>query len=576
MTARARFRTLSAVYFVFLTLAMLTHGQHAAADDGRQVFGNGDILINRLDKAVDAKLIQKNPLESNLWKAIPYESEEFAGVMLGGGGGPQQKPIAVRLGAKGKYRVFLGLYGGYGAVQFKVKLNKDPSSSVLPIDMGGKRTRVISETFWKEADLTGQDLILEGVGSPHHSPGALAYVRLEKVQDRKELYPLMTTNDGHGIFGRTGANSPQDLLKPFKAMPEGTCMRMLFWGNGCADNCNYPTKVGQFYPSAGGQFLWQNAIHKNQGIWKEKGWNSLEVVRDYARSRKWEFQVYIRMEAFKAPFPFDHQENSKFYNDHPQYRCLDREGRVVGRLSYAYPQVQDYMLRLIKEISDYGPDGVCLCFIRGVPVVLYESIMVEGFKKKYGVDPRTLDEFDPRWMAYQGQVMTGFVKRVKKTLKPGQRLSVIVPANELDCKRWGLDVATWVKEGLINDLLPTGQLFDKHDIHRDDPDNLDFKYFAQLPGREKIRLIPLLYPWTKFVRDYAGWENLMRSYLDQGADAYAVWDATETGGGRFDKVKDIGKTIEKYKRPKPPAVRHIKLKMFDGMRIDRYHYFEVV
>ncbi len=566
----------AAVCFILLVVPTAMPDAYAAADEGRQVSGNGDILINRLDKAVDAKLLQKNPLEANLWKAIPYESEEFAGVMLGGGGGPKQQPIAVRLGAKGKYRIFLGLYGGYNAVQFKVKLSKDPSPTTLPIQATGNRTLVISETYWKEADLDGQDLILEGVGNPNHPPGALAYVRLEKIQDRKKVYPLMTTNDGHGIFGRTQTNSPQDLLKPFKAMPDGTCMRMLFWGNGCADNCNYPTKVGQFYPSAGGQFIWQNNIHKNMGIWKEKGWNSMEVVRDYARQRKWEFQVYIRMEAFKAPFPFDHQENSKFYNEHPQCRCLDSDGNVVGRLSYAYPEVQDYMLRLIKEISDYGPDGVCLCFIRGIPVVLYEPIMVEGFKKKYGVDPRTLDELDPRWMEYQGTVMTAFVKRVKQTLKPGQRLSVIVPANELDCKRWGLDVATWVKQGIIDDLLPTGQIFDEQDIHRDKPEHLDFKYFAQLPGREKIRLIPLLYPWTKFSRDYAGWERLMQSYLDQGADAYAVWDATETGGGRFTKVKNIGKTMDKYKRPKPPANRQIKLKSLQGMRIDRYHYFEVV
>ena len=566
---------MSAVCFAFLA------EPEAMAYEGRQDFGNGDILISGLDMVVDAKLLQQDPLESNLWKAIPYESEEYSGVMLGGGGGPEQQPISVRLGAQGKYRIFLGLYGGFDAMEFKVKLSHDPFPTTLPIYPNGDptlyfRTLIISETYWKEADLSGQNLILEGLGDPNHSPGAIAYVRLEKIQERKKLYPLLTTNDGHGIFGRTETNSPQDLLKPFKAMPDGTCMRTLFWGNGCADNCNYPTEVGQFYASAGGQYIWHSDFHKNMGIWKEKGWNSMEIVRDYARQRNWEFQVYIRMEAFKAPFPFDHQNNSKFYNEHPEYRCLDRDGNVVGRLSYAYPEVQDYMLRLIKEISDYDPDGVCLCFIRGIPVVLYEPIMVEGFEKEYGIDPRVLDELDPRWMEYQGAVMTAFVKRVKETLKPNQRLSVIVPANELDCRRWGLDVAAWVEQGIIDDLLPTGQIFDENDIHRDKPENLDFKYFAQLQGREKIRLIPLLYPWSKFADDYAGWEELMRSYLDQGADAYAVWDATETGGGRFTKVKDIGKTMDTYQRPEPPAARQIKLKMLHGMRIDRYHYFEAI
>ena len=576
MKFEPRFTHLRSVSIVLLALTAAMFNGLVLAADGRQVSANGDILINELDKAVDAKLIQSKPTDPNLWRTLPYQSEEFSGVMLGEGGGTKLRPIAIKLQAKGKYRIFLGLYGGYHSVQMRVKLSNDPDGTVMKITPEStiNRTQTIQETFWKEADLTGQDLIIEGMSNQHHSPGALAFVRLEAVPEHKDFYPMAITNDGHGAFLGSEHKKPQDVLKSLEEIPDATCMRLLFWGNGCADNCNYPTKVGQFYSIAGSQLAWRNDLAKNLGIWKKNGWNSMEVVRDYARKRNWEFQVYIRMEAFNAPFPFDDQESSKFFNDHPEFQCLDREGGRVCRLSYAYPQVQDYMLRLIKEIADYNPDGVCMCFIRGVPVVLYEPIMVEGFKKQYGVDPRTLDEFDTRWMAYQGSVVTSFIKRVKNTLKPNQRLSAIVPATELDCKRWGLDVAAWVNEGIIDDLLPAGQRFDESDVHRDDPDRLDFKYFANLPGRDKIRLIPLLLPWTKFNSDFAGWEKLIHSYLDQGADAYAVWDTNE--GNRFSKVKDIGKTLGKYKRPKPPAVRRIKLKTLQGYRIDRYHYFEVI
>jgi Glycosyl hydrolase-like 10 len=560
---------------VFLILSAVVFDTHAKAEDGRTISGNNDILITELDKAVDPKLIQNEPTDPNLWRTIPYQSEAFSGVMLGEGDGPKHLPIAVKLQAKGRYRIFLGLYDGFSGVQLRVKLSDDPSSTVMPISVKkGDRTLFIREVYWKEADLTEQDLIIEGMSDDLHSPAALAFVRLEAVPERKDFYPFATTVDGHGVFRGPEHDSPRDILRELEEIPDETCMRMLFWGNGCADNCNYPTKVGQFYPNAGRETLWNRNFAKNTGLWKEKGWNSMEVVRDYARKRNWEFQVYIRMEAFKAPFPFDVQESSKFFNEHPEYRCLDREGGEVGRLSYAYPEVQEYMASLIKEIADYDPDGVCLCFIRGVPVVLYEPIMVQGFKNRYGIDPRTLDELDPRWMDYQCEVITSFIKRAKKALKPNQRLSVIVPANELDCRRWGLDVATWVKDGLIDDLMPTGQRFDAVDVHRDDPDRLDFKFFASLQGREKIRLIPLLYAWSKFGSDFEGWERLMHSFMDQGADAYAVWDATAKN--RFSKVKDMGKTIDKYKRPEPPANRKIKLKSIQGMRLDRYHYFEVV
>ena len=550
-------------------------GEKAAVSEksasGRRVFGNGDILIRELDKAVDRKLVQTDPSQTNLWKPVSYVSDEFAGVMLGEGGGPEQKPVTIRLGAEGVYRVFLGLYGGYDARQMRVRLAGAQASDTIPIKATGNRTLVIGETFWKQADLTGRDLVLEGSGDAR-SPGALAYVRLQKIPDRKDSYPMVISEDGYGIFLGSEHSGPEVLEKAFESIPQGTCMRMLLWGNGCADNCNYPSKVGQFYPNAGYQLAWRPEFARNIQTWKDNGWDSLKVMREYTRKRKWEFHVYIRMQAFKAPFPFDAQENSKFFNDHPEYHCLDSQGQKVNRLSYAYPEVQEYMLSLIKEIAGYEPDGVCLCLIRGLPLVLYEPIMVDGFKTRYGVDPRELDELDPRWMDYQGAVVTSFIQQVKQALAPNQRLSVIVPATELDCRRWGLDVATWVKRGLIDDLFPTGQIFDELDVHRDAPDNLDFDYFARLDGRKNIRLIPLLYPWSKFSSDFDGWERLMHSYLDRGADAYAVWD----GRSSMPKTKDLGRTLKKYERPAPPPSREVKLRSLQGFRIDRYHYFEVI
>ena len=378
------------------------------------------------------------------------------------------------------------------------------------------------------------------------------------------------------------------------------CIRMLLWGIGEGDNCNYPTKVGTIdiidYPFFS---PWRGTYYRNLKLWKEKGWDSLRTVREYAKTRKWEFQVYIRIEGFSSQFPFDKLVRSNFFLNHPEYHCRDREGQRVGRLSYAYPEVQDHMLKLIKEIADYDPDGICLAFNRGVPVVLYEPIMVEGFMNKYGTDPRTRDEFDPDWLDYQAEVFTPFMRKAKAILEKHQRLSAIVPANEHDCRRWGLAVATWVKEGIIDDLIPVGQRYDEMDAHRDDPDNLDFDYFSQLEGRERIRLIPMLYTWTKLQTDPQGWRTLLYSFLDRGADAYAVWDAADFPEV-YAKVADIG--YETRDDPVIPETRYdgqevkvqfgglggasetevelpperLKITSMGGFRYDRYHYFEVI
>jgi len=232
------------------------------------------------------------------------------------------------------------------------------------------------------------------------------------------------------------------------------------------------------------------------------------------------------------------------------------------------------MLDLIREVSGYGPDGVCLAFVRGVPMVLYEPIMVEGFRSRYGVDPRTLDESDLRWWEYQGQVISGFVRQVKQVLEPGQRLSAIVPGSPVDCRRWGLDVAAWVREGIVDDVFPLGQRFTPEDVHVDAPEKLDFAFFQHLTGREKTRLIPMLYPWETFQGDYPWWRRRMFEFLDRGADGYAVWD----GAGHMDRIGDLGYEGRTELPAMPPdeEPRTVKLLRVDGYRFDRYHHFEVV
>ena len=539
-----------------------------------------EILISDLDKRVEAKLIRDG--DPNLWSAIPYQTEGFSGVMLGYREGPHPVPILVKLGIHGSYRIWLGLYSFIHLSEIRVRLNGDLCCHTIAPPQHLERISwpVLHEVCWKEAELTGQDLILEGAYNPDRHPGALAYIRLEPVEkvpateEKQVRYPLAITNDGYGIFGALPHTRPEDLLESFEGIPDGSCMRLLLWGCGEGDVCNYPTRVGTYQPYVSEACLsyFYHTLYSNRKRWKEKGWNSLKLVRDYARNRGWEFQVYLRVESFYAQYPFE-RIRSKFFLDHPEYHCFDQEGQRVGRLSYAYPEVREHILRLISEIADYDPDGVCLAFVRGVPLVLYEPIMVEGFREKHGVDPRTLDELDPRWLAYQAEVITPFLESVRTILKPHQRLSAIVPGNERDCRRWGLDVASWIKAGIVDDLFPIGQRFTEEDVHVDSPEHLDFQYFHQLKGREHKRVIPMLYPWNKFQDDYEGWRHCLFSFLDQGGDGYAVWDGTK----HIDQIGDIGYEARSSEwMPPQTEFRAVKLLTLNGYRFDRYHHFEVV
>ncbi|MBI3942437.1 MAG: hypothetical protein HY326_05435, partial [Chloroflexi bacterium] len=188
----------------------------------------------------------------------------------------------------------------------------------------------------------------------------------------------------------------------------------------------------------------------------------------------------------------------------------------------------------------------------------------------YGIDPRTLSEFDKRWTDYQAEIITPFVEAVKSRLKPSMRLSVIIPGNKFDTTRWGLDVETWVREGIVDDIYVLGQRFNKLDYHADAPDALDLEYFHYMPGRERIRLFAASAPRPMFFQHYPEWRQLMESFLARGADGFCMWD----GAGYIDKVGDIGlaQPADIFDHRLPPRER--KINTLSGLRIDRYHPIE--
>jgi hypothetical protein len=88
-------------------------------------------------------------------------------------------------------------------------------------------------------------------------------------------------------------------------------------------------------------------------------------------------------------------------------------------LSFAYPEVAEYRLALMRELLSFGVDGIFLVAC-GNPVG-YEAPVAESFQRQYGVDPKTIGEYDPRWTRHQGRYFTGFVHRVHALIRQEER-----------------------------------------------------------------------------------------------------------------------------------------------------------
>jgi hypothetical protein len=174
---------------------------------------------------------------------------------------------------------------------------------------------------------------------------------------------------------------------------------------------------------------------------------------------------------------------SRYTVAHPEQRWKRRDGRYYrSQLSFAHPQVRSYKLAIIKEVLDnYPVDGLFIDWIRtgdvrdpqvdssGVADYGYEDILVEGFRAKFGIDPHSIPNHDPRWVKHRAEPQTEFMRAVRKladSRSPKLPVAVLVqhpwsyrgdnPKYADNLQGLLLDVATWAQEGLMDAAVPAG------------------------------------------------------------------------------------------------------------------------
>jgi len=170
-----------------------------------------------------------------------------------------------------------------------------------------------------------------------------------------------------------------------------------------------------------------------------------------------------------------------FAREHPEFYRVWRNGvRSQKTMSYAYPEVVDFRLAFIKELMAYQPAAFLLDWVRcaeteplwdakGYCRAGYEEAILKHYRKKFGVDPRTLDNGDDRWLRFRADYHTAFFRKVKEHIRarrPGTSILSLVRGNLHPYDTGGksptlpplahplpmclMDVQTWVKEGLTD------------------------------------------------------------------------------------------------------------------------------
>ena len=464
------------------------------------------------------------------WRLIDYETEEFAGTMIYSGPGMNSGELVLPLDCEGYCAIFLGVHypSQFGDVHVRLRLSDDPAYSLVraetPMakDMGALPESLkphftakqfadyqVSETFWRIADLSGQDLSIsrfneggEGNAGSREYAGmfsSLVFLRLvpltpEEVALHREEKPraetrrLMAMNDG-GIFSHL--STVEDIhaqLEPYRDSDVG----IMLWATFKGENCTYRSRIGRTLPTALNpfdRFAVNDAWDKTLRRLEEKGIDFMREVVETAHGMDLRIFSSLRLQGPK-PVPVE-MEPGTFYERHPEFRCKDRNGLDIAHLSLAFPEVRDLWISLLCETLEYGFDGVHVLFCRSHPFVLYEDPVIARFAEKYGEDARQCPEDDPRLWQVMAEFVTCFARQLRREVeaiaaRTGRKMEIAYSINSSMQSRllapgvdpatrseveggtgrydnaevmqsnlmWGVDIEALVREGLADYLLP--------------------------------------------------------------------------------------------------------------------------
>jgi uncharacterized lipoprotein YddW (UPF0748 family) len=219
-------------------------------------------------------------------------------------------------------------------------------------------------------------------------------------------------------------------------------------------------------------------------ILEQYDWGSFDAFGEAVRYGR---RIGVEVHAWLSVNEDDHGYGwtSRYTREHPGSRWVRRDGRPFrSQQSFAFPEVREYKLALLKEVMAYCPAGVFFDWIRtgdirdgpqtdsdGVAIHGYERPNVEQFRRLYGVDPQEVANSDPRWVSLRAEPQTAFMRdacALIRSTAPGCPISAMVQhsfgyrarpdVTPYDGSLRGLlaDVAAWAAEGLIDAVVAAG------------------------------------------------------------------------------------------------------------------------
>ena len=535
-------------------------------DDGRPV-----VIISDFSRCTPAELVSEG-VEPGKWSIIEYATERFSGKLLHAPRNAPAGDVVLPLEVEGWYAVYVWLMGGdvdleglypadFDSVFSQSKgpalsLSGDAHFSGMFRTLSHDRSmwKGLEACFWRYEELTGKSLTIRHQGSTVYI-GAI------------ELVPL----------------SPAEVAAVQRDRQDPTQKRLIIKTD-CPDPRELAINVEHFKDRDVAAWIFGN--EDSGDLFAEPTSPMLQLSKRAACEIGAEWYICDRPSLWSLHSHWP-DARARFFEQHPEWHCLDRDGTDTHQMSYAVPEVVDYMLDRVRASAKNEPEGYGFFFNRDPGLVLFEPAAMQGFREQYGVDPTTLPDRDARLLDWRAEIITDFLRKTRATLDevaaqrgcPCIKSVAVVLGDEAANRFYSYDVARWVREGLVDVLIPYPWA--------DYPDRwlaqgfveMDIPYFAGLVQGTACKLYPMWLSgiwrahWTpEHVRMSEYFTKAMRHYAD-GADGISAWDyAGLDSAFHADRWLRLGHREQlaewaAHDFPLPPKLRFTR---FAGGTPDRY------
>ena len=416
---------------------------------------------------LDEIVVEKNRIcdgpTTGRWSVVPYKNKLGEGKLLFAEKDSHPESLTLTLGLSGWHRIFIAMVPFIHAEPqtcIYLRLSGDFCNTGVKSSPRTPRTwapkEYIEEVYWKSADLTGQSLIISHPSDAWApSSSSLVWIRCVPMSEEEITAHLAGAQDNtkcvHAHIDEDAAYNDilleEDYLMKLEQMKDTDIEVLSFETSGYYDTV--PAQDGAVFGGKEYEVIYNRCLgylRKRSEIYKK----TVDNAHAYNIKILAALRVSLNAPGNRDAFLF----RIRFPEEHPEYFCKNRDGSVLKSLSYAYPEVQDFMIGWFADVLQYGFDGISLILTRG-PLFGFEQPVAERFSKRYpNIAMERLPMADPRLHGIWCDIMTDFIHRLRMELKTteGKRIwiNTITDFGLDTSKNSGFDVERWAREGLID------------------------------------------------------------------------------------------------------------------------------